>query len=274
MPARGRERRPPVRRPPSPPAPEAPRKTFRRPSTPTTEERRSWKSPLGFIGLGRMGGPMARNLAQAGYAVNVFDVDRGGRERGGVPGTTSRLAGRRGREGRRVLHRAAERRIVRGTYLGPHGVLARGARPRHLRLLDGEPGGLAGDCSRADKGILHMDTPMLGSSPQASPARSSSWWAATTTCCPHPADARRDRTAHHVRRPLGTGNDQAPHNALGAVNAAAVAESLALCVSLGVDPKTYYDVVKNGGGMAYSTYFDGASCASSRATSTPPSRSS
>src|SRR5678815_2770497 len=57
--------------------------------------------------------------------------------------------------------------------------------------------------------------------------------------------------------PSGTGNRiKLLHNALGAVNAAAVAESLALCVTLGVDPKTYYDVVKNGGGMAYSTYFD------------------
>ena len=36
----------------------------------------------------------------------------------------------------------------------------------------------------------------------------------------------------------------------------AVAESLALCTRLGVDPRTYYDVVCKGGGMAYSTYFD------------------
>ena len=36
----------------------------------------------------------------------------------------------------------------------------------------------------------------------------------------------------------------------------AVAESIALCAKLGVDPRTYYEVVKNGGGMAYSTYFD------------------
>jgi 3-hydroxyisobutyrate dehydrogenase-like beta-hydroxyacid dehydrogenase len=57
--------------------------------------------------------------------------------------------------------------------------------------------------------------------------------------------------------PSGTGNRiKLLHNALGAVNAVAVAESLALCVALGVDPKTYYEVVKNGGGMAYSTYFD------------------
>ena len=57
--------------------------------------------------------------------------------------------------------------------------------------------------------------------------------------------------------PTGTGNRiKLLHNALGAVNAVAVAESLALCTELGVDPRTYYDVVKNGGGMAYSTYFD------------------
>src|SRR5262249_42278956 len=55
----------------------------------------------------------------------------------------------------------------------------------------------------------------------------------------------------------GTGNRiKLLHNALGAVNAVAVAESIALCVALGVDPNTYYDVVKNGGGMADSTYFD------------------
>ena len=59
--------------------------------------------------------------------------------------------------------------IVRDTYLGPNGVVARGA-----------PGLITCDCSTVspevsqaisaaarDKGILHMDTPMLGSSPQA-----------------------------------------------------------------------------------------------------------
>ena len=30
---------------------------------------------LGFIGLGAMGGPMARNLLAAGYALAAFDID-------------------------------------------------------------------------------------------------------------------------------------------------------------------------------------------------------
>ncbi|MGH7357104.1 MAG: NAD(P)-binding domain-containing protein, partial [Candidatus Rokuibacteriota bacterium] len=31
-------------------------------------------TPIGFIGLGRMGFPMARNLARAGYPVHAFDA--------------------------------------------------------------------------------------------------------------------------------------------------------------------------------------------------------
>ena len=47
------------------------------------------KPAIGFIGLGRMGGPMARNLAQAGYAVSVFDVDTAAAANAvSVPGTT------------------------------------------------------------------------------------------------------------------------------------------------------------------------------------------
>jgi 3-hydroxyisobutyrate dehydrogenase-like beta-hydroxyacid dehydrogenase len=46
------------------------------------------------------------------------------------------------------------------------------------------------------------------------------------------------------------------HNGLVAVTAVAVAETLATCVQSGVDPYVFYDVVKNGGGMAYGTYFD------------------
>ena len=32
---------------------------------------------VGFIGLGIMGGPMARNVLAAGYALTVHDLDEG-----------------------------------------------------------------------------------------------------------------------------------------------------------------------------------------------------
>ncbi|XP_013407608.1 3-hydroxyisobutyrate dehydrogenase, mitochondrial isoform X2 [Lingula anatina] len=38
------------------------------------------KSPVGFIGLGNMGGPMAKNLIKNGYSVTVFDVSEQSKE--------------------------------------------------------------------------------------------------------------------------------------------------------------------------------------------------
>src|SRR4029450_6296987 len=46
------------------------------------------------------------------------------------------------------------------------------------------------------------------------------------------------------------------HNGLAAVTSVAVAEALAVCVQSGGDPMAFYDVVRNGGGMAFGTYFD------------------
>ncbi len=217
---------------------------------------------IGFIGLGRMGGPMARNLANAGYPVHVFDVDaRALESAAAVSGTSTHGSPAEVAGEVAVLFTALPNDdIVRSTYLDARGVLA-----------GGKPGLVTCDCSTVSpevsqalaaaarhKGIAHLDTPMLGSSPQAESGEIFFM-----------VGGDRDKLA--TIQPMldvmgrltmyvgssGTGNRiKLLHNALGAVNAVAVAESLALCVKLGVDPRTYYDVVKNGGGMAYSTYFD------------------
>jgi 3-hydroxyisobutyrate dehydrogenase-like beta-hydroxyacid dehydrogenase len=220
------------------------------------------KSPVGFIGLGRMGGPMARNLAGAGYPVHVFDVDAAAaRKAAGVSGTSSH--GSPGEVAARVavLFTALPGdQIVRSTYLDAHGILS-----------GGKAGLITCDCSTVSpevsqelhaagkaKGIAHMDTPMLGSSPQAESGEIFFMVGGDRDklAAIQPMLDVMGRLTMYVG-PSGTGNRiKLLHNALGAVNAVAVAESLALCVELGVDPKTYYEVVKNGGGMAYSTYFD------------------
>jgi len=219
-------------------------------------------SAIGFIGLGRMGGPMARNLSAAGYTVHAFDVDAAAATRltaacnASIERSPSDVAAKA-----TVLFTALpNNQIVRDTYLGERGVLA------------GAPAGvITCDCSTvspevsqdihaaaAARGVTHMDTPMLGSSPQAESGEvffivggQQDKLAAI-----QPMLDVMGRLTMYVG-PSGTGNRiKLLHNALGAVNAVAVAESLSLCVKLGVDPKTYYEVVKNGGGMAYSTYFD------------------
>jgi 3-hydroxyisobutyrate dehydrogenase len=117
---------------------------------------------------------------------------------------------------------------------------------------------LAVHAALEDRGVDHLDTPMLGSQPQAvegqiffivggAPAR-------VPTIAPYLEIMGK---MHMYVGGPGMGNRvKLIHNGLVAVTAVAVAEALAVCVQSGVDPGTFYDVVRNGGGMAYGTYFD------------------
>jgi 3-hydroxyisobutyrate dehydrogenase-like beta-hydroxyacid dehydrogenase len=220
------------------------------------------KGDVGFIGLGRMGFPMARNLAAAGWAVHVHDVSPDAAKRAGaVGGITVHGAPRDVAARATVLFSALPNDdIVLETYLGGAGVLA-GARA----------GSVTCDCSTVtpetsqrihaaarERGITHLDTPMLGSSPQAESGEIFFMIGGDRAALPtvQPLLDVMGRLTMYVG-PSGAGNRiKLLHNALGAVNAVAVAESLALATRLGVDLPTYYEVVRQGGGMAYSTYFD------------------
>jgi 3-hydroxyisobutyrate dehydrogenase-like beta-hydroxyacid dehydrogenase len=217
---------------------------------------------IGFIGLGRMGFPMARNLAAAGYAVHVHDVDAAVRTRAAaLSGVTAHAAPREvAARATVVLTALPDDAIVTEVYLGGDGVLV-GARA----------GSVTCDCSTVSaevsqriaaearaRGVTHMDTPMLGSAPQAESGEIFFMVGGDRTALAaiQPLLDVMGRLTMYVG-PSGTGNRiKLLHNVLGAINAVAVAESLACCIRLGVDPATYYEVVKNGGGMAYSTYFD------------------
>jgi 3-hydroxyisobutyrate dehydrogenase-like beta-hydroxyacid dehydrogenase len=220
------------------------------------------KGEIGFVGLGRMGLPMARNLAGAGYRVHAYDVAPAAMARAAdVPGVVSHASPREVAAASTVVFTTLPNdAIVREAYLGASGLLA-----------GGRPGLVTCDCSTVSpgvtveihraaeaRGIRHLDTPMLGSTPQAESGEIFFMVGGDPAAMPtiQPLLDVMGRLTMHVGAP-GTGNRlKLLHNALGAVNAVAVAESLALCDSVGVDPRTYYEVVKHGGGMAYSTYFD------------------
>jgi 3-hydroxyisobutyrate dehydrogenase-like beta-hydroxyacid dehydrogenase len=220
------------------------------------------KGEIGFIGLGRMGFPMARNLAAAGWAVHVHDVSPdAARRAAAVSGVAVHPAPREvAARATAVFTALPNDEIVLQTYLGPAGVLA-GAR---AGLVTCDCSTVAPETSQTihaaarERGVSHLDTPMLGSSPQAESGEVffmvGGDRAALGTV--QPLLDVIGRLTMHVG-PSGTGNRiKLLHNALGAVNAVAVAESLALAARLGVDAQTYYEVVRQGGGMAYSTYFD------------------
>ena len=217
---------------------------------------------VGFIGLGTMGGPMAANLAKGGVPLVVFDTSAAATAAAAkhmdvtVAGSPAELAGQVG-----VLFTALPNDdIVRATYLGPSGVAEGGA-----------AGLVTCDCSTvspeatlevaaglARRSIVHMDTPMLGSQPQAVSGEIffivGGDKGKLDTIKPYLDLMGR---LHMYVGPSASGNRvKLLHNGLAAVTATAVAETVATCVQAGVDPYVFYDVVKNGGGMAFGTYFD------------------
>jgi 3-hydroxyisobutyrate dehydrogenase-like beta-hydroxyacid dehydrogenase len=150
--------------------------------------------------------------------------------------------------------------IVREVYLGANGI-----------MTGASAGLITCDCSTvspeatealaktlASKGITHMDTPMLGSQPQAVSGEIF-----------FIVGGDRSKLAaiepfldvmgklHMYVGPSATGNRvKLLHNGLAAVTSVAVAEALATCVQAGVDRDVFYEVVRKGGGMAYGTYFE------------------
>jgi 3-hydroxyisobutyrate dehydrogenase len=217
---------------------------------------------VGFIGLGTMGGPMAANLAKAGVPLVVYDASTAAASAAGwQAGVTVAVSPSDVASRVTVLFTCLPNDdIVRAVYLGANGV-ASGARP----------GLVTCDCSTVSpeatlevaagvkaRGVVHMDTPMLGSQPQAVSGEIF-----------FIVGGDRDKLSaikpyldimgrlHMYVGPSATGNRvKLLHNGLGAVVAVAVAETLATCVQSGVDPHVFDEVVRNGGGMAFGTYFD------------------
>jgi len=217
---------------------------------------------VGFIGLGTMGLPMATNLAKAGVGLVVHDASAGAAAQGGeLPGATvvqsaADVAGRCAV----VFTCLPNDDIVRAAYLGAGGIAA-----------GGKAGLVTCDCSTvspeatlevsralAAKGMVHMDTPMLGSQPQVVSGEIffivGGEQATLERITPYLEIMGK---MHMYVGGSAMGNRvKLIHNGLAAVTSVAVAEALAVCVQSGVDPYTFYDVVRNGGGMAFGTYFD------------------
>ena len=217
---------------------------------------------IGFVGLGAMGLPMAAKLAGAGHRLQVYDIDAEARERAaavaGVAAVSDLAAAAAGAE---VLFTCLPNdAVLRAAYLDGGGIAGAVA-----------AGTVTVDCSTvspkatqevaaalAARGAAHLDAAMLGSVPQAEAGEIG-------------FVVGGDRQAFEAVTPLldvlgrfriyaggsGAANRiKLIHQTLVAANAVAVAEALALCKATGTDLDCFYEVVCNGGGFAYSRYFE------------------
>ncbi len=217
---------------------------------------------VGFIGLGTMGMPMAANLAKAGVSLVVHDTSAAAaaaaRKFGGVTVVTS--AGDVAAQAAVIFTCLPNDEIVRVAYLGPGGIASGGKR-----------GLVTCDCSTVSpeatlelsraleaRGITHMDTPMLGSQPQAVSGEIFFIVGGDKATLERIAPYLEIMGKMHMYVGGSAMGNRVKliHNGLAAVTSVAVAEALAVCAQSGVDPYTFYDVVRSGGGMAFGTYFD------------------
>ena len=211
---------------------------------------------IGFIGLGIMGRPMARNLLKAGHKLAVYDIFP--RRRQGI--------GRRGRHAGSSAKDVAERSDiiitmlpdgpdVEKAVLGPNGVLE-GARPGSI-LVDmssinpivSQKVGKA--C--AAKGVEFLDAPVSGGEPKAIDGTLAIMVGGDETVFDKvPPILQTMGSSVTLTGPVGAGNvTKLANQIIVACNIAAMGEALVLATRAGLDPEVVFNAIK--GGLAGST---------------------
>jgi 3-hydroxyisobutyrate dehydrogenase len=218
---------------------------------------------VGFVGLGRMGHPMARNLARAGYRIVAHDADRD---------ALRRACDATGAEAPGELKAAAERceavitmlpdgDAVRAVVLGPSGpgdCLLAGF-PRGSVLIDMSSSSPLGTrelgARLAERGVAMLDAPVSGGVRKAADA---------TLSIMVGGDARsiaRCRVLFEamgrqvfIAGPLGSGHAmKALNNYVSAAGLVAAVEGVFAAQRFGLDPKNVVDILNASTGMNNST---------------------
>jgi 3-hydroxyisobutyrate dehydrogenase len=220
------------------------------------------QSKVGFVGLGTMGFPMTKGLAEQGISVLAYDASWATCERAeAIAGVRVAHSLSEVAAGSRIVFTCLPNdRIVREVYLGENGM---------AQALTS--GAITVDCSTvsptvtrqvhaalAEAGVRHVDAAMLGSQPQAETGEIGFVVGgdpqAFEEIAPLLDILGRFRK---YAGPTGSGHQiKLVHQMLVAVNAVAVAEAVALCLATDTDLDSFYEVVCGGGGFAYSRYFE------------------
>ncbi|MFY8274982.1 3-hydroxyisobutyrate dehydrogenase [Pseudoalteromonas sp. SSDWG2] len=120
---------------------------------------------IGFIGLGNMGGPMARNLVKAGHEVNVFDLNQHAVSELSDDGATACKNSTDVAKGADfVISMLPAAKHVTSLYLGEDGLinhLASNTVVIDCSTIDAASAKHVGDTLR-DKGIAFVDAPVSG----------------------------------------------------------------------------------------------------------------
>lgn len=200
---------------------------------------------LGFIGLGRMGGPMSANLVRAGFNLAVFDA-AGTAERAPagatIAGSPAEVAG----AAEAIFLSLPDGAIVAEVVAEIAGSPGKAETVADLSTI-GIEAGVAAQATLAEAGIAYLDAPVSGGAKGAEAGTLTIMWAGPEGATAGGLERAFDAMASSVFRVGDTpGQGQAMkllNNFLSAVAMTATSEAVAFGLAQGLEMKTILDVV-------------------------------
>ena len=214
------------------------------------------KPRIGILGMGTMGGPMARRLVETGFTVTGYEPDqtRAGKAKAdGVVLATS--PARVAEASDMVLSSLPDVATVRRAYEAADGAIA-GARGGmtfiDVSTTDPESWREVAKAAKA-KGVECLDAPVSGGSTDAGSGKLIfliGGEAAVLERC-RPVLSVLGHEIHHIG-PLGSGQIiKIVNNVMSVGNVAVAAEAMVLGVRAGLDPQRLYDILSTSGGRSH-----------------------
>ena len=214
------------------------------------------KPRIGFVGLGNMGGRMARRLAASGMPVTGYDVDGARARQAEADGIVLAASpGRAASASDLVLSSLTDPAAVRRAYLGEDGVLS-GARAGmtliDMSTIDPDTWREVATAARA-RSVDCLDAPVSGGPGEAGSGK------LVFLVGGDPAVLERCRSVlmtlgseiHHVG-PLGSGYVvKIVNNVMSMGNMVVAAEAMVLGVKAGVDPERLFEILSTSGGRSH-----------------------
>jgi 3-hydroxyisobutyrate dehydrogenase len=214
------------------------------------------KPKIGFIGLGTMGGQMARRLVEQGYTVRGYDPSAERAAAAKAAGVVlDSSPGRVAAASDFVLSSLPDPAAVRGAYLGEDGVLA-GAHAGmvwiDLSTIDPETCREVAAKAAAAK-IACLDAPVSGGPVEAGTGKLVFMVGGDAKVVERarPVLMALATEIHHVG-PLGSGLIvKLVNNVMSMGNMVVAAEAMVLGVKAGMDPRQLFDILSTSGGRSH-----------------------
>ncbi|MEX0839624.1 MAG: 3-hydroxyisobutyrate dehydrogenase [Parvibaculum sp.] len=212
---------------------------------------------VGFIGLGNMGGPMARNLLKAGYQLKVFDLSEKAVaalvEAGATKAANAREAAR---DVEFVVTMLPAGEHVRSVYLGEGGLIA--AAIRGTVFIDSStidvPSARETTAAAEKAGMQMVDAPVSGGVGGAE-AGTLTFMVGGTADAFGKAKPLLEKMGKNIFHAGAAGNGQVAkvcNNMILGISMIGVSEAFVLGEKLGLDAQTLFDISSTASGQCWS----------------------